>query len=297
MEKSSKLGFSLIELSIVILVIGILVIGITKGSRIIQEAKIKSARSLTLSSPIVSTAELVLWLDTTSSESFNNLPSDGDVINSWNDIKKQSPAIVTVSDAPTYLKNGIGGLPVLSFNGSSNYISVDSIANSIKNSNELSLFVVANSLNNSSGAAVYSNILVSMHTSGNGNVLRLGVVPGQSTNGGRIYFNNGTLADNQSYSTVGGFYNSPHIFTFVENKFSAGQIFADGTLISLQAALSNQNYTTGNPAKFSIGQEHDASPSDFFQGYIGEVVVFNRAVKASERSAIESYLKAKWSIK
>ncbi len=68
----NKLGFSLIELSIVILVIGILVIGITKGSRIIRESKLKSAQALTMSSPVASMSNIVMWLESTSEKSFAN---------------------------------------------------------------------------------------------------------------------------------------------------------------------------------------------------------------------------------
>jgi len=53
-KQNNKLAFSLIELSVVILVIGILVIGITKGSRIISEAKIKYAMALAQASPTAS---------------------------------------------------------------------------------------------------------------------------------------------------------------------------------------------------------------------------------------------------
>ena len=65
MKNHSKLAFSLIELSVVILIIGILVLGVTQGSRMMYEAKLKSAISLTQSSPVISMENLVLWLEPT----------------------------------------------------------------------------------------------------------------------------------------------------------------------------------------------------------------------------------------
>jgi len=49
---SKKVAFSLLELSVVILIIGLLVIGITKGKRIIDQARLRSSLALTNSSPI-----------------------------------------------------------------------------------------------------------------------------------------------------------------------------------------------------------------------------------------------------
>ena len=64
MNKNNK-AFSLIELSIVILVISLLVVGVTKGSRLMSEAKLKSAQALTSSSPVNAMTGVVLWLDAT----------------------------------------------------------------------------------------------------------------------------------------------------------------------------------------------------------------------------------------
>ena len=69
-KSNSRLAFSLIELSVVILIIGILVLGVTQGNRMMSEAKLKSARSLTTSSPVASIEGLAVWLDSTSENAF-----------------------------------------------------------------------------------------------------------------------------------------------------------------------------------------------------------------------------------
>ena len=66
-------GFSLIELSIVIIIIGILVAGITQGSRIIKEARLKTAKTLTESSPVASIRDLTLWLDDIKTHAKNSI--------------------------------------------------------------------------------------------------------------------------------------------------------------------------------------------------------------------------------
>ncbi len=132
---SNKFAFSLIELSVVILVIGLLVIGITKGSRIVGESKIKSAIALTKGSPVNSTNGLVLWLDVTNKDSIATgtvgngvygVAANNDDVTNW---KSQNPhttnqinvSAITAS-RPKYLKDGIGGLPTLSFDGNNDYL-------------------------------------------------------------------------------------------------------------------------------------------------------------------------------
>lgn len=47
-----KSAFSLIELSIVILIVGILIAGVTQSSRMVGKSRIKTAKTLTQSSPV-----------------------------------------------------------------------------------------------------------------------------------------------------------------------------------------------------------------------------------------------------
>ncbi len=153
MSNKTKLGFSLIELSIVILIVGILVIGITKGSRIITAAKLTSAQSLTKSSPVASTEGLIFWLETSRDLSLENNSSsfgvsDGDTIKNWHNINPQSNDSIVFSQAsqanqPAYIKSGINGLPSLVFDGttSSRHLAI-SDSNSISPPSETTLFAV-----------------------------------------------------------------------------------------------------------------------------------------------------------
>ena len=97
MKKSSNLkAFSLIELSVVILIIGVLVLGVTQGSRMMREAKLTSARSLTTSSPVASIEGLAMWLEATSEKSFKSSEAVNTAIGStgtitdWYDINPQT---------------------------------------------------------------------------------------------------------------------------------------------------------------------------------------------------------------
>jgi prepilin-type N-terminal cleavage/methylation domain-containing protein len=112
-NKKCELGFSLIELSIVILVIGLLVIGITQGKRIISRSRISSAKSLTTSSPVASINNLVLWLETTSDKSFDNADKiDGGsgvngTIATWYNINPQGVNLRNVSQGTASQKTNL----------------------------------------------------------------------------------------------------------------------------------------------------------------------------------------------
>ncbi len=61
MKKQCKLAFSLIELSIVALIIAILIVGVTQGLRLVAQAKLKSAQSLTANLPAHFICELIIF--------------------------------------------------------------------------------------------------------------------------------------------------------------------------------------------------------------------------------------------
>ncbi|MFZ9180693.1 MAG: prepilin-type N-terminal cleavage/methylation domain-containing protein [Rickettsiales bacterium] len=96
MKLSLKKAFSLIEISIVILIVGILIAGISKAIDLIIDSKINSARSVTKGSQIIRIPNLVLWLETSTSESWQDNKRGESEYNStankpvfWNDLNQQ----------------------------------------------------------------------------------------------------------------------------------------------------------------------------------------------------------------
>jgi prepilin-type N-terminal cleavage/methylation domain-containing protein len=85
-KKNTQKAFSLIELSIVILIIGILVAGVTQSSRLVNEIRLSSARSVTQSYPVYSIPGISSWIETTLESSFNSDFDDGATVSQINDI-------------------------------------------------------------------------------------------------------------------------------------------------------------------------------------------------------------------
>jgi len=238
---------------------------------------------------------LVLWLETVSSESFTQDPSYNydQAISSWHDIGiKNSKTEVTLADAPSYIEEGIGGLPALRFDRSeSNYVTADAVADSVRSEREMTFFIVATNLNKNNGLH-RSNMLLSLHNASGGNVMRFGISP-QSA--GAIFFSD---TDSESISSDTGFHDTAFVYSYVDTESSStGELFVNGSTVTItEAAINAIDYS--QVYQFSIAQEYDSgnTTGDYFDGIIGEVIVYNRSLKHSERKSIEDYLMQKWNI-
>ncbi|GDX36119.1 hypothetical protein LBMAG18_06300 [Alphaproteobacteria bacterium] len=149
--KSHLKAFSLIELSIVILIIGILVAGVTTSSRLVNQMRLTSARSLTLSSPVSAISDLSLWYETTSPKSFDSEnPSNGEYIAKWYDLNPQRLEKLDLSQTgadsskPIYETNAINGLPALRFNGGQFLERVNTLGGNFARTDQISIFFVQN---------------------------------------------------------------------------------------------------------------------------------------------------------
>ena len=130
-------AFSLIEISVVIIVVGILLAGISSGIELYDDYRFKVAQNLTKNSLVSRIPDLKLWLETTSEKAFKvgttanisdykniAVPNDQQDIGVWQeDVATKYPQEIAyqLNDfKPSYVKNGIGGLPSLYFDGKDN---------------------------------------------------------------------------------------------------------------------------------------------------------------------------------
>jgi prepilin-type N-terminal cleavage/methylation domain-containing protein len=293
----NKKAFSIIELSVVILVIGILVIGITQGSRILAESKLKSARTLTDSSPVNSMLGLVLWLDATDSSTIAagtagsgvyNMAENNSDVTDWKDRNPQNsfPKVVSApanTNRPKYIKNGIGGLPTIDFDGSSDYLINSDTQGPI-----------------ASGKTGYTVAVV-----WRSDVRTTMTILGQT---GASSSCNGTYAGMVTNNTAlrswgcGGSYDFGTLAFAANTPYVA--IVRVNQLNNLISAYLNSSSQTGSPTLMatlesggiSVAGRLDGSGS-FFNGYISEIIVFDRALRNDEITSIQEYLSKKYSIK
>jgi len=312
-KQNNKLAFSLIELSVVILVIGILVIGITKGSRIISEAKIKSAMALTQASPAASMEGLVLWLDsvdkdtiasgTVSGNSYGNT-ADGDSVVIWKDRNPQSVNKIELlaaadNNRPTYEKDGINKLPSIAFDGGVQFLESSSEAPLSAGDNTFTYIIVwAAGLSGQTDVQVLFDQGFSSADSYSGHA---GFALYETVFGFGGY-NNDFMPSELARSLLKAGQN--HITTIVINPTASGvasdsvaSIFYDSTTASIgNSATGLQNLDIGEI--FTVGTSaNDTGGLYNFNGMISELLVFNRPLKSVEIATIQSYLSQKYNIK
>ena len=288
---SSKLNaFSLIELSIVILIVGILVAGVTSSSRLITRMKLITAQNLTRNSPISSIKDLSVWYETSLDESFDNAEeSDDSLISGWFDINPQSSLKInalqpTVGNKPKYKANIFNGLPGILFNGSTNFL----LANSVGiNGKGLTIFLVAKRNAYSSPSGIISGLPV-----GEINDYNPGCFQTFYDQNSAQYF---TVSTNTWFSVVSQpspADNTPFISSTIfngSNNISYLNTFVGTTVSGSPTFLVDRLY---------IGSRYTGNTvNSYFNGYIAEIIIFNRGINAEERLSITSYLSRKYAIK
>lgn len=293
MDKYKQKAFSLIELSIVVLIIGILIAGVTQGSRLVRKSGIAVAQNLTTNAAVSSIPNLRLWLETSldtsvSSASNNNSPEDGDLVSSWNDISptnvnKINLAQPTSNLQPTYVANGINGLPTLSYLGTQ-YLFNNSGALDI-NDTTYTMIGVAQPTSATSVTA-YQNILcqeASVAATGG----RGALVLRPSTYGP------GFSSHSNDYFPVGYTRYKNYIVAAVVNGQSVN-VYVNSTTVN-NGTLSLTNYGP-NGSIISTGARAASGFTSMFSGYISEIIIYDRPLKQTEINEIYNYLSKKYNI-
>ncbi len=313
-------AFSLIEISIVILIIGILVAGISQSSRLISAAKLSNAKTLTQSAPVASIKNLVLWLETTSDASFNASDTDDNAtITTWNDINPQTVSKVTFtsSGAPKYKTNLINGLPAVCFNNSncgsgtadhfttsgfSNLTSGITIFAVVKTPDTLAAEPLLSKRNNNVSYNIPSSSNFQLNTATNANGAWQ-FCDGSTQSGSNVTCTlaaSATVVAKSNY-VVSLVYNTSSIFegttstgiTFFQNGTLSGSLGTDSITTSLPPATIPE---ATSPLLIGRVSTNGNLLNQYFKGYIGEIIIFDRALKKEERQSIESYLGKKWGI-
>ena len=272
-----KSAFSLIEVSIVIVIIGLLIIGVIGSKHLIAKSRLSTARSLTTSSPISSVRDNALWLESSLDElAFSDNPeaSDGDSLSSWKDnsYNQNKSTITAVGTGPTYA-NTINHVQAVQFSASaSNYLQIDNA--SFLNNTDYTIFVLEKREANSS-----ANYFIGDGTDMTANQT---LILGYSTDTAPIHSQgtgNNYVASLETYSSYSG---KPRLFTFMSDSTDGKKMYINGVLAAEDADTTQLSGITTLPIGMS------------YNGEIGEIAIFTRALKAVERTAIEDYMGKKW---
>ncbi|MES2961015.1 MAG: LamG-like jellyroll fold domain-containing protein [Pseudomonadota bacterium] len=284
---NSKKAYSLFETSLAIVILAIVIGGTIQGSRLVALYRLQTAQSLTQSSPVSAMKNLVTWLEATSETSLDDEEEiDGSKITNWYDLNQQTNVknnavnnSATVSDHPTYKSKCINNLPCLQFNGTSQYMDITQNAGY---TNELTIFVVFLSSNDASD---FHTIIGADGTWSSGISFRF--KRSTAVNYQTPDFNNDT-------STGALLANKNYIAAVVDGSSTITN-YLNGTAGTTTTVLP-ANRLTKRLSALNIASSTMGTRSNFFDGNIGEIIIFDRALKNYERQNVEKYLSQKWQI-
>lgn len=309
MIKRHPRAFSLIEISIVVLIVGILTAGITLSSKLIRKSAIVNAQSLTRGSKIDQIPDMVLWYETTLSGSVSGAsnkqqPENNEEVYGWKDL---NPSIVTnnvvqstSANRPLYKLGAINNLPAIKFDGSNDYFQ---ISNNVTG-HDFTLFTVFRTSDpgygDGTGLAWQSSIIFSadypnvyfdvIPLAFGGGKPKIGVGDNNSGHSG---------ANNEETVLVGSSAindDKPHIvMTSRTQGTGLRTIYVDGVSAASSSSAASGGYSPIGSRDTSTVMMIGYSVQSF-NGYIGEIIIFNRILKQNERKAVESYLGKKWGV-
>jgi hypothetical protein len=198
--------------------------------------------------------------------------SDGAAVTSWTDSSGLGNHAVT-GDAPTFKTNIVNGLPIVRFNGSSNYL--DSPASASLSA--LTVFVVAK---RSASAGTYT--MVGAHTSGGGLQFRM------ESSDSLGLLNEGIASIGTSSGTV-----SPSVFNLLHadlTNASAYHFFINN--VAAGNSTTGVSLSTGQLIRIGMTD----SSTERMNGDIAEIVLYDSVLNSTDRTAIAGYLLGKYAL-
>jgi type II secretory pathway pseudopilin PulG len=273
-----KSAFSILEISVVLLIMSILTAVIISSTSLLQTALLNGARNITNSSVVHDISGITLWLDTTSSEAFDDENiEDGDDVENWHDTKNSylAPYVatqLTPLNRPLFDDDDINKLPGVKYDGSNHFLS---IAN-FKANMHMTLFVVGKF--NNANFFIEHSVLA-------------------DSNEGFCFWGQGSCLIRRSTTNVSLTESS----NWFGNDAAIGILRYDG--VTLESRLNNGAYNPQAGVLSNINVTDTlfigsrAGTSRYSSGSFGEIIMYDRDLSDDEVDDILAYLKKKWYIK
>jgi hypothetical protein len=234
------------------------------ANNFITKARTASAQALTRSSPINNMRDVEVWLEGAMEDSLA-----GSV---WRNVvggnTGKAEAIYVSSSAPTASYDAINRVNSVGFDGSDSHFEIDG---KFLNGAQYTVAIVEQRSSSRS-----SNYFIGDPTEN----FALGY-----SSDGKIIHSQGASNSYESSIVAYEDFKQPKVIIFTHSKVDGNKTYVNGILAGESANTANVSGVTN----LVIGKNYD--------GEIGEVVVFDRAIRDSEVVAIEKYLSAKWAVK
>ena len=289
-KQTTLKAFSLVEISVVILIIGILIGGISEGTDLYKDFIKQNALKLSKNSVVNRIPDLSLWLDYTNPNSYasynNKYPNEnlgvGQILDSNPKTVSNFKGIGHV-----FCSSCINNLPATYGFGIHNVVSIGNLSRYAD-------------LISKDGFSWFMVLYVDDPNYSGGGVFKI------SSNSGDYVFGHAYWEQgyNQEYHGNGiNFWinwkdfryapKKPYIATYV-NKVNGAMARINRSADQISANVDNALLNANLNQDFYL--VYGAFHSHWFQGGIGEFIVFSRALSPKEVFNVEEYLSQKWQI-
>lgn len=237
------------------------------------------------------------WFDAAATATISH---SSNAVTQWNDKSASGFNLtpLTVPQRPLTNTNTQNGLNVITYDGSNDELNLNGPA-LFKNVPGWSMFAVAKTTTNSS---VNAQNIVTVQT--NGTVTRAALTVRNGNPNSAELFSTARRQDGDSATNVGlggSAVGTAWFYTSFIGDFATttGTLYKNGSQIATTGAwCSSGNSSNTNSAALCIGafDGGSASPSAYWQGDIGEVILYNSALSSGDRVLVETYLANKWGL-
>lgn len=287
------------ELSVVLVATGFLVVIIIKGTALVRASRLEAAQTLTRSSPVAAINNVTLWLETSLKGSVTasngvSIATNGDKIMRWNDANqalatKTNPTQATLSQMPTYVAEGIGGIPSLRFDGVDDFLQT----------------ATGSEIPMRAGDDTYTMVIVwkydSAASDGTRYLFYQGDLNGTSNRVAAFYIddgdNSGFVGANNNFVNYIIAKDKPYITIIKinnDNSENVSLFYSSNTAVSGETDRGAASLDLGADV-VEIGAVGNGEYGQF-QGLISEIIVFDRDLKAEEIQQVNGYLSRKYGI-
>lgn len=237
----------------------------------------------------ISASNLKLWLDaadaaTVYTDTACTTPTSGPSakVACWKDKSDNSNHAIQATDSlkPLYTLAVQNSKPAVKFDGTDDLLDNTSYASKLSLSTTASIFAVA-----SAGSATSNKIIIN-------NDFNFYIGVGPTTNYFNSYYGNNSawgVTTDHGAAAAPNMSTTFHIITSIADGTNVSP-FIDGTTLTARANTMAA-FTNG----YTIGARQTTN-SQYWDGNIAEIIIYNTALSATQREYIERYLAAKWAI-
>jgi len=290
MNRYRNQAFSAIEISLVILIIGILIAGISSGIDMYRSFDLNRARNLTKNSIVNRINNLELWLETSAENSFlpNQQNQDSPVSHWFNSsFQNTQNKLITqnlVAEQPKYALQAFNNsIPAVRFDGVNDNFPVNV---AFMNGANFTIFTVEQRRS----VSINKHFFFGGGASG---VFHLGYINSSNIRVGQ-YGISGVNFFDLPISAFNSADITPRIHTFILSATTGKKYWLNGG--DTPDRSSNNLALLSNFSGYIGVTEYSTATPYFYQGDIGEIIIFSRELSDKERKDVEKYLSDKFKI-